>query len=128
MEKRYMYKLIFGIVIMLLGILSVAFNKFNMSASIFLINLGLIIVILTIVRSLRQGELPDRDERTKKLAAYGITYSWLLTLVLIAVLYWVEYFKLVGLNASNVLGILLIFMSISAYVFKWYFMQKGDVE
>lgn len=128
MEKRYMYKLIFGIVIMLLGILSVAFNKFNMSASIFLINLGLIIVILTIVRSFRQGELPDRDERTKKLAAYGITYSWLLTLVLIAVLYWVEYFKLVGLNASNVLGILLIFMSISAYVFKWYFMQKGDVE
>jgi hypothetical protein len=128
MEKKYLYTLILGITFMTAGILSVVFQKIDSSISISLVNIGLIIFIVTVFRLFRQGELPDRDERTKKLAAYGITYSWLLTLVLIALLYWVEYFKLIELNAGNVLGILLIFMSVSAYVFKWYFMQKGDVE
>ena len=128
MEKIYRYKLVLGIIIMLAGMLSAAFHIFETTISIFLINMGLILFVITAFRLFRQGDLPDRDERTKKLAAYGITYSWLLTLVLIAVLYWVEYFKLVELTAGGVLGILLIFMTISANVFRWYFMQKCDVE
>ncbi|WP_269850859.1 hypothetical protein [Methanosarcina horonobensis] len=64
----------------------------------------------------------------KKLAAYGITYSWLLTLVLIMVLYWAELLDLAEFTAEATLGILLFVMVISANVFRWYFMQKGDVE
>jgi hypothetical protein len=128
MEKIYRYKLVPGITIMLAGMLSAAFHTFDMSVSIFLINLGLILFVITAFRLFRLRGLPDRDERTKKLAAYGITYSWLLTLILIAVLYWVEYFKMVELTVGGVLGILLIFMSVSANIFRWHFMQKGDVE
>ena len=128
MEKIYRYKLVLGITIMLAGMLSAAFHTFDMSISIFLINLGLILFVITAFRLFRLGGLPDRDERTKKLAAYGITYSWLFTLILIAVLYWVDYFKMVELTVGGVLGILLIFMSISANVFRWHFMQKGDVD
>jgi hypothetical protein len=128
MEKKYFYTLVLGIAIMVAGIFSIAFQKFEESISVSLINIGLIIFIVTVFRIFRKGELPDRDERTKKLAAYGITYSWLLTLVLIAGLYWVEYFKLIELTAGGVLGILLFFMIISSNVFRWYFMQKGDVE
>ena len=72
--------------------------------------MGLIIFILTAFRLFRQGDFPDADERTKKLAAYGITYSWLLTLVLISVFYLANYFKLVEFTAESVLSILLIFM------------------
>lgn len=128
MEKKYLYTLILGISIMTAGILSLVFQEIDSSISISLINIGLIIFIVTVFRLLRKGALPDRDERTKKLAAYGITYSWLLTLVLIAVLYWVEYFKLVELSAEGVLGILLFFMIVSSNIFRWYFMQKGDIE
>ncbi|MDY9925861.1 hypothetical protein [Methanosarcina sp.] len=127
-KKEYTYRLALGIAIMLAGMFSVVFHIFEMSISIFLINLGLILFVITAFKHFRLGDLPDRDERTKKLAAYGITYSWLLTLVLIAVLYWIEYFKLIEFTAGDVLGILLIFMAISANVFRWYFMQKGDVE
>ncbi|RXA16398.1 hypothetical protein EQO05_14085 [Methanosarcina sp. MSH10X1] len=95
---------------------------------IFLINMGLIIFIATVFRLFRRGDLPDRDERTKKLAAYGITYSWLLTLVVITVLSWIQYFGLAELTANGVLGIILFFMIISANVFRWYFMRKGDIE
>lgn len=128
MEKMQKYKLALGLIIMLTGMFSVAFHIFETSISIFLINLGLILFVITSFRLFKQGNLPDRDERTKKLAAYGITYSWLLTLVLIAVLYWTTYFNLIELSTEGVLGILLIFMTISANVFRWYFMQKGDIE
>jgi hypothetical protein len=128
MEKKYTYKLVLGIAIMLAGLLSAAFRKFDMSISIFLINFGLILFVVTAFRLFRQGDLPDRDERTKKLAAYGITYSWLLTLVIISVLSLVEYFGLAELTARGVLGLLLFFMIVSANLFRWYFMQKGDIE
>jgi len=128
MEKKYLYTLVLGITIMVAGILSIAFQEVDKSVSISLISIGLIILLVTVFRLFRKGELPDRDERTKKLAAYGITYSWLLTLVLITVLYWMEYFKLVELTVGGVLGILLFFMIVSSNVFRWYFMQKGDVE
>jgi len=127
-EKIYRYKLVLGIIIMLAGVLSAAFLEVEASISIILISMGLVIFIMTAFRLFRRGDLPDRDERTKKLAAYGITYSWLLTLVLIMVLYWIEFFKLAELTAELILGILLFFMVISANVFRWYFMQKGDIE
>jgi hypothetical protein len=127
-EKRYMYKLTLGIIILLAGIVSATFYKHEAAVSSFLISMGLILFILTALRLFRQGDLPDRDERTKKLAAYGITYSWLLTLVLISVFYLANYLKLVEFTAGSVLGMLLIFMTISANVFRWYFMRKGDIE
>ncbi len=128
MEKKYMYKLVVGIAILVMGLLFAAFYQYDTSISIFLISFGLILFVVTAFRLFRQGDLPDRDERTKKLAAYGITYSWLLTLVIITVLSLVEYFRLAELTARGVLGLLLFFMIISANIFRWYFMQKGDIE
>lgn len=126
-ENRYVYKLALGVIILLAGIVSATCYKYEALSS-FLIIMGLILFILTAFRLFRQGDLPDRDERTKKLVAYGTTYSWLLTLVLISVLYLANYFKLVEFTAEGVLGILLFFMVISANVFRWYFMRKGDIE
>ena len=74
-EKGYVYKLALGIIILLAGIVSATFSKYEASVSSFLIIMGLVLFVLTAFRLLRQGDLPDRDERTKKLAAYGITYS-----------------------------------------------------
>jgi len=128
MERKYVYRLILGIAIMAAGILLDIFSNIDVLIPIFLVNLGLIIFVATAFRLFRRGDLPDRDERTKKLAAYGITYSWLLTLVVITVLSWIQYFGLAELTADGVLGILLFFMIISANVFRWYFMRKGDIE
>ena len=131
MEKTDLYKLILGIILIAAGILSVVLSEvldIDMLIPIILVNIGLIIFVVTVFRLFRRGDLPDRDERTKKLAAYGITYSWLLTLVIIVVLSWVQYFGLAELTADGVLGILLFFMIISANVFRWYFMRKGDIE
>jgi predicted histidine transporter YuiF (NhaC family) len=128
MERKYIYRLILGIAIMAAGILSDAFLDIDVLIPIVLVNVGLIILVATAFRLFRRGDLPDRDERTKKLAAYGITYSWLLTLIAIMVLFWIQYFGLAELTADGVLGMLLFFMIISANVFRWYFIRKGDIE
>ncbi len=127
-NREYKNRLTSGVLLTLAGILSAAFFEGNSSIPIFLITMGLVIFAMTAFRLFRQGDLPDRDERTKKLASYGISYSWLLTLVLIIVLYWIEFLELAELTAEATLGLLLFFMLISANVFRWYFMQKGDIE
>lgn len=128
LKKEYRYKLTSGIILLLTGILSAAFFEDDSSIPVILIVMGTVIFVITAFRLFRQGDLPDRDERTKKLAGYGITYSWLFTLVLITVLYWVEFLDLAEFTSEAILGILLFFMIISANVFRWFFMQKGDVE
>lgn len=76
----------------------------------------------------RTADMPESDERTKKLGAYAATYSWLLTLVLIAVLFWVDYFSIFKLTVTQALGTTLFVMVLSMNVFRWYFGRKGDVE
>jgi TRAP-type C4-dicarboxylate transport system permease large subunit len=127
-KKEHRHKLALGVILMLAGMLSAAFLEVDASVSIFLIVMGLVMFIITAFRLFRSGDLPDRDERTKKLASYGIAYSWILTLVLITVLYWIEFLDLAELTAETTLGVLLFFMIISANVFRWYFMRKGDIE
>ena len=127
-KKVYRYRLISGIILLLAGIMLTVFFEGDSSIPVILIVMGMVIFLITAFRLFRQGDLPDRDERTKKLAAYGITYSWLFTLVLIPVLYWIEFLNLADFTAEAILGILLFFMLISANVFRWFFMQKGDVE
>lgn len=127
-EKIYKYRIVAGLAILLAGILITAFLEVDILIPIVLINTGLIVFLVTALKLFKSRELPDKDERTKKLAAYGVTYSWFLTLVLIAVLIWVDYFSLFELTVKGVLGILLFFMIISANIFRWHFMRKGDVD
>lgn len=128
LQKGYKYKLTLGVILILAGILLAVFFEDNSSVPVILIVMGMVLFVISAFRLFRLGDLPDRDERTKKLAAYGITYSWLFTLVLITILYWVEFLDLAEFTSEAVLGILLFFMIISANVFRWFFMQKGDVE
>ena len=102
-EKKYKYRMLMGLAILIAGMLVAAFLEVDILVPIVLINTGLIVFLATAFKLFRSGELPDRDERTKKLAAYGITYSWLLTLVLITVLIWVDYFRLFEITVKGAL-------------------------
>lgn len=128
LQKGYKYKLTLGVILILAGIFLTAFFKDNSSVPVILIVMGMVVFVISAFRLFRQKDLPDRDERTKKLATYGITYSWLFTLVLVTILYWVEFLDLAEFTSEAILGIMLFFMLISANVFRWFFMQKGDIE
>ena len=100
-------------------------NTVSVSAVISMI---IAVLIVWVVRWRRTVDVPESDERTKKLGAYAATYSWLLTLVLIAVLFWIDYFTVVTLTVAQALGTTLFVMVLSMNVFRWYFSKRGDVE
>ncbi|MHC1625278.1 MAG: hypothetical protein ACXQS2_04700, partial [Methermicoccaceae archaeon] len=80
------------------------------------------------IKHLKHGELPARDERTVRLGAYGISYSWLATLIFISILILLEELEALTLNTTHALGYTFLVMIVSAVVFQRYFFRKGDVQ
>jgi O-antigen/teichoic acid export membrane protein len=110
---------------LMLAVLWRGVNTVSVSAVISMIIAAIVVGFL---RWKRTAEVPEGDERTKKLGAYAATYSWLLTLVLIAVLFWVDYFTVVKMTVAQALGTTLFVMVLSMNMFRWYFYRRGDVE
>ena len=118
-----------GVQIALLAVLvfAVLWRGMNTGSVSIVISMITVVLVVWFLKWKRMSELPERDERTKKLGAYAATYSWLVTLMLIAVLFWVDYLAVVTLTVTQVLGVTLLVMVLSLNLFRWYFLRKGDV-
>ncbi len=90
------------------------------------LNIGLIAALAVFMRS-RYPERYQKDERTNRISAYSLSWSWSITYLLIAVLILMDYFKLVEFTASFVLSILFFTMTASMLLLRWHFGRKGDV-
>jgi len=97
------------------------------SASV-LMTIGVVIIAVMALRLWRSGEDIEADERTKKIGAYGLSYSWLLTLILLFLLFWIDQLALMALTAGDVLLAAILVMTISARAFQWHLSRKGDVD
>ena len=93
-----------------------------------LITMGVVIIAVMALCLWRCGEDVEADERTKKIGAYGLSYSWLLTLLLLFILFWADRLALLALTAGDVLLAAILVMTISAKVFQWHLFRGGDVE
>jgi len=129
MKREYKYRLIFGPVILAAGIaLQVFYTGIDELVSITLIVIGVVLIANGVYRYIRYGELPERDERTRKINAFATAYSWWTTMVFIAIIMWLNHFSIVNLNSTQILGLILFVMGATAVLFKWYLMRKGDIE
>ena len=117
-----------AVFLIMAGFLLIILRENYSHIGISLINIGAIMIFATFikVKRLRRGAI--KDERTVKIGAYGLSYSWLLSLVLLSMLFWVDYMQLVQMTVTQVLGIMIFAMVFSAKGFQWYLFRKGDVE
>lgn len=89
---------------------------------------GLIVALIAGVK-LRRGLQDDiQDERTKKIGAWGITYSWYLTFLFIVFLWLADSFGIKAPDSEILLYLLILIMSLSAYIFQSYFSYRGDID
>lgn len=102
-------------------------NGINETSVSIATNIIIVVVIISFLRY-RYPERYQKDERTKKLSSYAASWSWLITLVIIALLFWINYLGIIELIATQVLGIVLFVMIITMIAFYWYFNRIGDVE
>ncbi len=128
MDNRYKYSLYAAIAAVVIGILASTLQVGDEEISNILINIGVAIIVVLLVRLRRTGNLPEKDERTKKLGAYGLSYSWFITFLMLNLLYWIDRLHFAQLTVSNVIFILFILMLVTAKGFQWYFLSKGDVD
>ncbi|KUL04934.1 MAG: hypothetical protein XE10_0285 [Methanoculleus marisnigri] len=127
MKTRYAVQIAAGAVLGAAGILLPFLVAGTEAISSLLVTIGLVILAVAAVRHWRFRDEPERDERTQKIGAYGISYSWLLTLVFLALLFWVDYLGVLALTVESVLLATILLMGLSARIFQWYFFQQGDV-
>jgi len=129
MKSRYALWFTIGLVLIVLGIAGILFDGAleQGSGSIF-ITTGIVVIVFATAKLFRRTDGPDQDERTRKIGAWGITYSWFVTFLSLFVLFWIDYIGVVVLDARLVLMILMLEMALSVRLFQWYFFRKGDVE
>ena len=97
------------------------------TATVALISAGVVRVTIAVVMGLRRQDEVISDERTRRIGAYGTTYSWVLTLVLILAFLWLDFLGLVSFNLQGTLLVLLFTMLLSARLFQWYLFRQGDI-
>ncbi|MBN2101289.1 MAG: hypothetical protein JW716_00265 [Candidatus Aenigmarchaeota archaeon] len=122
-EIKWMSVRLLLVMVMLVMLLWRGIDDVSMSSAFFILAF---IVVLTLFRK-RHPEAYQKDERTVKLGAYGTAWSWMLTFVFVALLYWADYTKLVTMPAGAALGLVFFFMTVTMIAFRWYYLRKGDV-
>jgi hypothetical protein len=88
-------------------------------------------IVLFLIGGIKLRGDPDaniQDERTKKIGAWGITYSWYLTYFLIAFALFAHVLGLPLLEIEGLLLLLIIIMPLSAHAFQFYFYRRGDID
>lgn len=128
LEKYIKLSYTLAFVLIMAGIILVAIFADYQQSGISLINIGAIILFVTFIRAKRYRNGPVKDERTIKIGAYGLSYSWLITFILIALLFWVEEFGIAQMTVKQILAILMFTMIVTAKGIQWYLFRKGDIE
>lgn len=127
MKTRYAVQIAAGVVLGAAGIFLPFLADGTEAISSILVTIGLVILLVAALRHWRFRDEPEKDERTQKIGAYGISYSWLLTLVFLALLFWVDYLGVIALTVNGVLLATILLMGFSARIFQWYLFRQGDV-
>lgn len=117
--------IISGLVILALGLVF-HLLKFSPVFTVTFIITGVVTVIITSYYATR-GERMIQDERTRRVSALSLSYSWFATYLLIAALIWVH-LLIIPLTVPLTLLIIMLFMAFSNLLFKWHFNRRSDLE
>jgi drug/metabolite transporter (DMT)-like permease len=126
---RYLYRVIAGSVLVVWGTAELLFNPPGdgiLPAA--LLAAGLAFLVIGFIRWKRYGNAPEQDERSRKIGAWGISYSWFVTLLFMTALFWLDHAGMVNLPGGIALGASVILMTISAVIFQMYLARRGDVD
>jgi len=127
-RKQYVITILAGLLLISLGVFYQLTDLANEIISLIFINTGTIITVIGVIHFNKFGARLTQDERTRKLGAIALSYSWLITFVTLNIIFWIDYLKIIGLTISQVLGIMLFVMVLSAGILQWILKRKGIIH
>ncbi|TAJ45676.1 hypothetical protein [Methanofollis fontis] len=128
MNRRYHLWIAFGLLFITIGVIQHLSGTGSDATTGMFVTTGAVVLVFAGTRAMRKDEGPEQDERTRRIGAYGITYSWFVTLLYLFVLFWVQNLGVIALSSSDVILSSILLMAISARLFQWWFFRRGDVE
>jgi len=94
----------------------------------FLTTVGIVFIALGVGRHMIYKEEPEEDERTKKINALTLSYSWTVTLVLVGVLLLLDHWNILKMTVMQALGLTMAVMIAAAVISELCLKRKGDVK
>jgi len=129
MKKEYKYYMMIGAAIFLVAmVLQIFWSNIHPAITNTLTIVGLVLVVLGLVRHMKYGARRDEDERTKKINAFTLSYSWVVTIVVVGVLLWLDHYNILKMTVVQALGLTMFVMIAVAVVSELYLKRKGDIE
>jgi hypothetical protein len=126
---RYLYRVIIGSILIIWGIAElILIPSGDSTIPTILLAAGLAFLLAGILRWRKYGNTPERDERTRRIGAWGLSYSWILSLVFMTVLFLLDSLGMFTMTVQAALGTSVAVMTLSAVGFQLYLSGAGDVE
>lgn len=112
------------------GIIDMLFQSLPSGATFsgVLISMGTVLVIISGLRLLGVKRDSLQDERTRKLGAYGLSWSWFLTFLVLFGIFLSDLLGLWSPDARFLSVLLILLMGISARAFQVYLFRRGDID
>ena len=123
MKKEYKYYLMLGAAIFVVGIVLV---DSSLASTLRLI--GIVLIGLGVVRHKVYGAGPEEDERTRKMEAFALSCSWIVTMVFVGAVLLLVHEDILEMSSELALGLTMIVMVGAAIVSEWYVKRKGDIK
>ncbi len=103
-----------------------------LAAGIFLdqpaaVGLGIASILSDTYRYIKYKDLPEHDERTKKLSGVAFGCTLLIVLFSVFTLMLIDKFKILNLTVPQVLSILFLVLIIFLNISLWHFGRRSDV-
>ncbi len=92
------------------------------------VGLGIAATLSGIYRYIKYTDLPEHDERTKKLSGVAFGCTLLIVLFSVSILMLIDKFKILDLTVPQVLSLIFLVLIISLNISLWYFGRRSDVE
>lgn len=119
-----------GIILLTAGLLKLVLMPAEApgNAALSFVTFGFIMVFLSGSRLYRGEQFYLKDERTRRIGAWGLSWSWFLTFIALFGFFWLDYLGIWSPDAGMLTVVLILMMGISAKAFQMWLFRKGDVE
>lgn len=115
-----------GIFLTFLGLgLQILLSEINVVFGSIISTMGIIFLIRGHLMQ-KNPEKIKKDERSRKIGAWAASYSWMLTIFALMIIFWIDKLFL-SLSVEVVVGGIYIVMVTTLLFYKWYFNKKGDI-
>ncbi|MBD3203768.1 hypothetical protein GF327_05705 [Candidatus Woesearchaeota archaeon] len=128
-KKKNMITIFAGTIIMLIGItlimLDIASEKIAQGG---IITMGMVMIVIGVINSIRKKQGVAKDELTRKIADRAAAYSWVITLLTLLGVFWLNHFEVIEFSVNRVISITYVVMVATMIFFQQRFWKKGDVK